>query len=105
LRQQFQFFRHCRPLGPRSSGNLVRASIDRRDDWKQPGILYTQLTERDRADLISNLVGELGNCDRAIQERAVAHIARCHLEYGQEVAAGLGIDIHTIDTDTLTKVG
>jgi catalase len=87
---------------PFISGNLVRASIERRDDWRQPGILYTKLTERDRVDLITNLVGELRNCDGGIQQRAVAHFARCHPEYGQKVAAGLGIDIDTIDT--LTKI-
>lgn len=88
---------------PFISGHLLRESIDRRDDWKQPGVLYTKLSDRDRQDLITNLVKELSACDKAIQERAVAHFVRCHREYGEKVAAGVGIDVASLNIEELTN--
>jgi catalase len=90
---------------PFISGRLVREPIARRDDWKQPGILYTKLSDRDRQDLITNLTNELDACDKAIQERAVAHFARCHPEYGERVADGVGIDLKSLNVEQLTNLG
>lgn len=90
---------------PTVSGPVMRAPIDRRDDWSQPGVLYTKLSERDRNDLITNLTHELAHCDKVIQERAIAHFARCHREYGERVAAGVGIDLTSLKVDELTAPG
>ncbi|MGH9103982.1 MAG: catalase [Acidimicrobiales bacterium] len=100
VREADQSYKEYRPD---VSGQLTKAPIERRDDWKQPGELYRKLSERDRDDLIHNLTAELAGCDKMIQERAVAHFARCDRSYGEQVAAGIGIDLDSLDVEGLTS--
>jgi hypothetical protein len=49
------------------------------------------------------LVHWLGGCDKAIQERAVGHFARCRTQFGEQVAAGVGMDVKSLDIEELTS--
>ena len=42
-------------------------------------------------DLVANMIGLLGRCERQIQDRMVSLFAQCDPDYGSRVADGLGI--------------
>ena len=77
--------------GPAIEGQLTRARIPRRNDYKQAGERYQLSEQWEKDDLVSNLVGALSQCDRHIQERMVWHFLLCDDEYGTRVGEGLGI--------------
>ncbi|MFD0050177.1 catalase-related domain-containing protein [Actinomycetes bacterium NPDC127524] len=54
---------------PHFEGWLIRESIDRRNDFKQDGETYNQFEEREKDELISNLVSTLAPCDKRIQKQ------------------------------------
>lgn len=47
------------------------------------------MTPEQRDNLISNIVGHLGNANPTIQQRQVAHFKRADAEYGRRVEEGL----------------
>ncbi len=51
------------------------------------------MPEWERDDLVLNLVDLIGQCDAHIQERMVAHFARCDEEFGRRVAEGIGVPV------------
>lgn len=51
------------------------------------------MNEQQRTNLINNIVGDLKNCRRDIQERQVKLFYKVDPEYGTRVAKGLGISI------------
>ena len=60
-------------------------------DFEQTGALFRKvMTEEERSDLVSNIVGHLRNARKDIQERMVKIFAKCDPEYGARVALGLG---------------
>jgi len=77
--------------GPLIEGRLTRKRILRTNDYQQAGERYLLSEQWERDDLVSNLVGALGQCDRPIQERMVWHLLLCEDELGQRVGDGLGI--------------
>jgi catalase len=77
--------------GPEITGQLTRARIPRRNDYKQAGERFQLQEDWEKEDLIKNLTGALSQCDRQIQERMVWHFFMCDDEYGQRVGEGLGI--------------
>ncbi len=86
------------PCEPYIEGNLTRAVIDRTNDYGQVGERWrNDMDDAERDDLVLNLVTNLGQCDKLIQERMVGHLLRCDREYGRRVADGLGIDVDTLD--------
>jgi len=59
-------------------------------DFEQPGNFYrTVLSERDRNNLISNIVVTLQHAREDIQQRMVETFSKCDKEYGKRVAEGL----------------
>ena len=50
----------------------------------------------ERDELISNLVANLKQCNREIQERMVGHFTQCDAEYGARVAAGIGLEVKEV---------
>jgi catalase len=76
---------------PEISGRLVRAQIERTNDFAQAGERYRTMPDWEREDLVGNMVTLLGRCERQIQERMVDLFARCDAGYGSRVAEGLGI--------------
>ncbi len=77
--------------GPVISGRLTRKRIPLTNDYQQAGERYLLSEQWERDDLVTNLVGLLGQCDRPIQERMVWHLFMCEDELGQRVGEGLGI--------------
>ena len=74
---------------PYIEGNLVRESIDRQSNTKQAGDTYRNFEEWERADLISNLVSDLSNCDQRIQDKMIALAEEADEEYGRRLRDGL----------------
>jgi len=77
--------------GPVISGRLTRKRIERTNDYLQPGQRYLLSQKWEQDDLVANLVGALGQCDRPIQERMLWHLFMCEDELGHRVGDGLGI--------------
>jgi len=77
--------------GPQIDARLTRAQIPRTNDYQQPGERYLLSEQWERDDLVTNLTGLIGQCDRPIQERMVWHLLLCEDELGLRVGEGLGI--------------
>ena len=77
--------------GPVVSGRLTRARIPRTNDYLQAGQRYQLSEPWEQDDLVANLTGLLGQCDRPIQERMVWHLLMCDDELGLRIGEGLGI--------------
>jgi catalase len=77
--------------GPVINGRLTRKRIPRTNDYQQAGERYLLSEQWERDDLVTNLTGLLGQCDRTIQERMVWHLLLCEDELGLRVGEGLGI--------------
>jgi catalase len=86
--------------GPEVHARLTRARIPRTDDYTQAGQRYLLMEQWERDDLVTNLIGQLSQCDRAIQERMVWHFLLAEDELGTRVGDGLGIgadDVRGLD--------
>jgi catalase len=94
--------------GPEIEGRLTRKRIPVTNDYQQPGERYLLSEQWEKDDLVKNLTGLLGQCDRPIQERMVWHLFLCEDELGQRVGDGLGIsaddvrDLPPLPTQTLS---
>ncbi|WP_228988834.1 catalase [Streptomyces sp. DH8] len=77
--------------GPEIRGRLTRKRIPRTNDYLQAGQRYLLMEEWERDDLVTNLVGMLSACDRAVQERMVWHFLLVENDLGRRVGDGLGI--------------
>jgi catalase len=95
--------------GPVIDGRLTRKRIPRTDDYTQAGQRYQLSEQWEKDDLVTNLTGLLGQCDRPIQERMVWHLLMCDDELGLRVGEGLGIKpddvvgLPPLATQTLTE--
>jgi catalase len=76
---------------PMIQGRLTRSKIERTNDFAQAGERYRTMPDWERDDLVANLVGLVGQCDRQIQERIVGLFAQCDPDYGARVAEGIGL--------------
>ncbi|HEU4323099.1 MAG TPA: catalase [Roseiflexaceae bacterium] len=85
----------AQPAGPDHQpyveGKLVRQTIERQNNYKQAGERYRSFEDWEREELISNLVKNIGQAARHIQERMVWHLTQCDPDYGRRVAEGLGL--------------
>ena len=77
--------------GPTISGRLTRKRIPRTNDYLQAGQRYLLMEQWERDDLVQNLVAQLSECDRHIQERMVWHFLLAEDDLGLRVGAGLAI--------------
>ncbi len=77
--------------GPVISGRLTRKRIPRTNDYLQAGQRYQLSEQWEKDDLVANLVGALGQCDRPIQERMVWHLLLADDELGTRIGEGIGI--------------
>ena len=76
---------------PVISGRLTRSKLSRTNDYAQAGERYRTMPDWEREDLVLNLTGLLGQCERQIQERMVEQFARCDGAFGRRIAEGLGM--------------
>ena len=63
------------------------------DDYRQAGDRYRTFADREREDLIANLVNDLKQCPEPIRLRMVWHFWHADEDYGRRVAAGAGVDL------------
>ncbi|MBN2140852.1 MAG: catalase [Desulfovibrionaceae bacterium] len=64
------------------------------DDYVQAGNLYRRvMSDQDRTNLVSNIVGNMGEVPRPIQLRQCAIFYLADKDYGARVASGLGLDL------------
>ena len=80
---------------PYISGNLGRHAIERKNTFKQAGETYRKFQDWERDELISNLVGNLKQCNPDIQERMLYNLTQADANYGARVAEGLGLAVKT----------
>jgi catalase len=67
------------------------------DDFVQAGDLYRNvMKERDRDNLISNIVGHLGGAQKRIQMRQAAVCYKADEDYGKRVAEGLKLNVKEV---------
>ncbi len=78
---------------------LGEATVDRfdstqdHDDFTQAGNLYKLFDDGERDRLASRIAGGLGQARQEVQLRQICHFSRADPDYGQRVAAKLGINI------------
>jgi catalase len=77
--------------GPEIVGRLTRKRIPRTNDYTQAGQRYQLMEQWEKDDLVKNLVDNIGQAVREVQERMVWHFFMCDDELGQRVGEGLGI--------------
>lgn len=67
------------------------------DDFSQAGTLYSKIMDDDkRNQLVSNLVGAMKPVPVEIKERQLRIFYKCHPQYGQRVAEGLGVPVNRL---------
>ena len=76
---------------PEIRGVLVQEILERRNDYVQPRARYCTMMEWERDDLVHNMIDNLGQCERDVQERMLWHFYLIHDDYGSRVAEGLGL--------------
>lgn len=74
---------------PMYQARLVRASIERQNNFKQAGETYRNFEDWERDELISNLVGGISQCTQEIQDRMVEMFYKCDQDYGKRVEDSL----------------
>jgi len=77
--------------GPEISGRLTRKRIPRTNDYTQAGQRFLIMAPWEQDDLVTNLVGAIGQATREVQERMVWHFFMCEDSLGQRVGDGLGM--------------
>jgi catalase len=66
-------------------------------DFVQAGTLYSKvMTDTDREHLVANIVGHLKGAQKRIQLRQTALFYKAAADYGERVAAGLGLDANEV---------
>ncbi|QNN53538.1 catalase [Nocardioides mesophilus] len=95
--------------GPEITGRLTRQRIPLTNDYQQAGERYLLSEQWEKDDLVANLVGALGQCDRPIQERMVWHLLMCEDELGLRVGEKLDLSpddvrhLEPLPSQTLTE--
>lgn len=74
---------------PKVSGSVQRRAISRTNNFSQAGERYRAMEQWERDDLILNLVTELKQCNRDIQERMVGFFVQADPDYGRRVREAL----------------
>ena len=83
----------------RERPRTISGSVDRHnhrdesDYYTQPGNLFRLMPKDAQQRLISNIVGNLGQTPKRIQELQVTHFCKADPAYGEGVAKGLGLDV------------
>jgi catalase len=91
--------------------DLGQAVVDRydstqdHDDFTQAGNLYRMFDEDHRDRLTSRIAGGLGQARTSVQMLQVCHFFRADPDYGQRVAAKLGIDLSQFQGANAQRAG
>jgi catalase len=95
-------YREYRPF---VEGQIMRAPIDRTNNYGQAGDRIRTMPDWERDDLALNLTTLLADCDKIVQERMIAHFTKAEESFGKRLADGLGVDHSSLDIETLANVG
>src|SRR5690554_2565577 len=82
--------------GPEVRGKLPRAILERTNDYVQPRMRFVTMQEWERDDLVRNMINNLRQCERDVQERMLWHFYMIHDQYGERVAQGLGMSVDDV---------
>ena len=74
---------------PHYNAALVRAKIEKQNNFKQAGETYRNFEDWERDDLITNLVNALSHAKKHIQDKMIEMFTACDEDYGRRVAEGL----------------
>jgi len=74
---------------PHYSASLVRAKIERQNNFKQAGDTYRGFEDWERDELIFNLVSAISQCPEHIQQQMIEMFTSCDEDYGRRVQQGL----------------
>lgn len=74
---------------PKVEGKLVRESIVRDNNTKQAGETFRSFESWEKDELIKNLVGDVSECEQAIQDNMIALAEAADEEYGRRLREGL----------------
>ncbi len=83
-------------VGPVISGRLTRAIIPRRNDYQQAADRWQTMEEWERDDLVLNLCGALGQCEKVLQERMAWHLLLIDDDLGRHVADAIEVSIDAV---------
>lgn len=78
-------------VGPVHHGQSTRERIERTNDYVQAGQRYLLMEAWEQDDLVANLVANISQAARPVQERMVWHFFMADDELGRRVGEGLGI--------------
>jgi catalase len=78
-----------KPHTPFVSGNVVRQTLARENNFAQAGDRWRAFEDWERDELVKNLVSALSQCGPDIQQRMVSHFTQADAEYGRRVAEGI----------------
>lgn len=86
--------RSAKPSTLPLNGTTVQAKIRKENNFVQAGELYMSFSEQDKANLISNLAGDLGQVkNKKIQMTIVSYFYKANADYGTRLAKALGISL------------
>lgn len=77
------------PLKISGDADRYAYDSDENSDFVQAGNLYRVLSENERKDLVSNIVGSLKNATKEIRTLQVSHFKKADAEYGTEIEKGI----------------
>ena len=78
------------------SGRLTRAHIPRRNDYQQAADRWQTMEQWERDDLVLNLSGALGQCEKVLQERMAWHLLLIDDDLGRRVADAIEVSIDAV---------
>ncbi|WP_078595838.1 catalase [Evansella clarkii] len=81
--------REHQPHEPYVEGKLTRKAISRENNFGQAGETYRRLADWEKDELIKNLVDNLSDCRKEIQDKMVDNFTQADEEYGRRVREGL----------------
>jgi len=81
-------------------GVVQRKAISVQDNFTQPGVYYRGLSAHDKADLISNLAGDLNQVrDPAVKATMIGHFYAADVQYGTRLAEATHTDLGAVKTE------
>lgn len=87
-----------------ANASTTQARITKPDDFRQAGELYRSYSEKDKANLIKNLVGDLSAVrNRKVVAKMVSHFYQADADYGKRLAAGLNMTRQELESLLASK--
>lgn len=82
--------------GPVHTGRQVREDLERQNDYFQARERFMGMLDWERDDLVFNMIDNLSQTERDVQERMLWHFYLIHDDYGKRVAEGLNMSVEDV---------